>query len=181
MLAYYDALDFVDWTHGETGGAMLKAQHPEFEMWSMGIHGKAGVACADCHMPYERVGAMKVSDHHVRSPLLNINAACQTCHKVDETELLDRAQTIQERTEQLARSALDALVDLIDDIAEARGAGVSDAELAEALDYQRKASFMVDFVESENSSGFHADQESARILAESINYSRLGQVTVHEI
>ena len=181
ILAYYDASNFVDWTHAETGGAMLKAQHPEFEMWSMGIHGRAGVACADCHMPYERVGAMKVSDHHVRSPLLNINAACQTCHKVDETELLERAHNIQERTEQLARRALDALVDLIDDIAEARRAGVSDAALAEALDYQRKASFLVDFVESENSSGFHADQESARILAESINYSRLGQAAAYSL
>jgi nitrite reductase (cytochrome c-552) len=178
VLAYYEAMGFVDWTHGETGAPMLKAQHPEFETWSNGIHGRAGVACADCHMPYERVGAMKVSDHHVRSPLLNINKACQTCHKVDADELLDRAESIQAKTEQLSHMALDALVDLIDDIVAAQAAGRSEADLADALGYQRKASFLVDFVESENSQGFHADQESATILAESINYSRLGQVAV---
>ena len=59
---------------------MLKAQHPEFELWSQGMHARSGVACADCHMPYKREGAMKVSDHWVRSPLLNVNRACQVCH-----------------------------------------------------------------------------------------------------
>ncbi len=39
-------------------------------MWSQGTHARAGVACADCHMPYQRVGAAKVSSHHVRSPML---------------------------------------------------------------------------------------------------------------
>jgi hypothetical protein len=82
---------------------VLKAQHPEFEMWSQGIHARSGVACADCHMPYKRVGAMKISDHHVRSPLLNVNRACQTCHKWPEDELKARAETIQERTFQAAQ------------------------------------------------------------------------------
>ena len=70
-----------------TGAPVLKAQHPEFEMWNQGIHARSGVACADCHMPYKREGALKISDHHVRSPLLNINRACQTCHKWSEEEL----------------------------------------------------------------------------------------------
>ena len=175
VLAYYDEIGFRDWVHADTGGSMLKAQHPEFELWSQGTHAQAGVACADCHMPYQRVGAMKISDHHVRSPLLNINNACQTCHKVPEQELLDRAERIQERHQALTHRALDALVELIDDITAARAAGASDAQLAAALDYQRKASFYVDFVDAENSSGFHADQESARILAESIDFSRKGK------
>ena len=62
---------FKDWTHAETGFELLKAQHPEFEMWSQGIHARSGVACADCHMPYKREGAQKVSEHWVRSPLLS--------------------------------------------------------------------------------------------------------------
>ena len=81
---YYDEIGFKDWVHAETGAPVLKAQHPEFEMWNQGIHARSGVACADCHMPYTRVGALKISDHHVRSPLLNINSACQTCHKWPE-------------------------------------------------------------------------------------------------
>jgi nitrite reductase (cytochrome c-552) len=75
---------FFDYKHAETGAPILKAQHPEFELWSQGIHARSGVSCADCHMPYMRDGASKVSDHWVRSPLLNINRACQTCHRASE-------------------------------------------------------------------------------------------------
>ena len=75
-----DGERFFDYKHAETGATILKAQHPEFELWSQGIHARSGVACADCHMPYMRDGATKVSDHWVRSPLLNVNRACQTCH-----------------------------------------------------------------------------------------------------
>ena len=71
---------FKDWTHADTGVDVLKAQHPEFELWSQGIHARSGVACADCHMPYVRQGALKVSDHWVRSPMLNIARSCQTCN-----------------------------------------------------------------------------------------------------
>ena len=180
ILAYYDEVGFKDWTHAETGAPLLKAQHPEFEMWSQGIHARAGVACVDCHMPYQRVGALKISDHHVRSPLLNINNACQTCHKVPEAELKARAEVIQHRTFQLRNLTMDALMDLIDDIKAARESGATDEQLAEARDFQRKAQFLLDFVESENSMGFHADQEAARLLAESINYTRKGQLSLRE-
>ncbi len=180
ILAYYDEIGFRDWTHAETGAAVLKAQHPEFEMWSQGIHARAGVACADCHMPYRRVGALKISDHHVRSPLLNINHACQTCHKVPEAELKARAETIQQRTFRLRDLALDALMDLIADIKAARQGGAGDEQLAAARDFQRKAQFLLDFVEAENSMGFHADQESARVLAVSIDYSRRGQAALRK-
>ncbi|HEX9829415.1 MAG TPA: ammonia-forming cytochrome c nitrite reductase subunit c552 [Bacteroidota bacterium] len=178
ILEYYEEIQFRDWTHAETGAEALKAQHPEFEMWSQGIHARSGVACADCHMPYQRVGALKISDHHVRSPLLNINNACQTCHKWPEEELKERVETIQGRTFSLRNTAMDALVDLINDIKSARTAGKSDAQLAQARTYQRKAQFYLDFVEAENSTGFHAPQEATRILGESINFSRLGQVAL---
>jgi len=175
ILAYYDEVGFKDWTHAETGAPVLKAQHPEFEMWSQGIHAKSGVACADCHMPYTRVGAHKVSDHHIRSPLLNVNKACQTCHKWPEEELKERVHTIQDRTYKMRDLAMTALVDLINDLKAAKAAGRSDAELAAARDFQRKAQFYVDYVEAENSMGFHAPQEATRILGESIDFSRKGQ------
>ena len=180
MLAYYEEVKFKDWTHAETGAPVLKAQHPEFEMWNQGIHARSGVACADCHMPYTREGAMKISDHHVRSPLLNINRACQTCHKWPEAELKTRVETIQHRTFELRNRAMDALVALIHDLAGARQAGQSDQALAPASTLQRKAQFMVDFVEAENSMGFHAPQEAARILGEAIDYARQGQLALRE-
>ena len=55
----YEETGFADWTHAETGAPMLKAQHPEFEMWSQGIHARSGVSCSDCHMPYKTVGARR--------------------------------------------------------------------------------------------------------------------------
>ena len=180
ILAYYEAAEFYDWTHAETGARVLKAQHPEFELWNQGIHARSGVACADCHMAYKRVGALKISDHHVRSPLLNINRACQTCHRLSEEELKSRAETIQGRTFALRNSAMDALVDLINDIKMASEAGRNDAGLTAARSFQRKAQFLLDFVEAENSMGFHAPQEAVRILGESINYSRQGQVVLRD-
>lgn len=181
IMAYYDEVKFKDWTHADTGAPVLKAQHPEFEMWNQGIHARSGVSCADCHMPYKRVGAMKISDHHVRSPLLNINNACQTCHRWPEEELKARVETIQERTFQVRNLAMDALMDLIADIKAARTSGKTDAELAKAQDCQRHAQFTLDFVEAENSTGFHAPQEAMRILAQSINYSRQGQNALREL
>ena len=180
ILAYYEAAEFYDWTHAETGARVLKAQHPEFELWNQGIHARSGVACADCHMAYKRVGALKISDHHVRSPLLNINRACQTCHRLSEEELKSRVETIQGRTFALRNSAMDALVDLINDIKMAGEAGRNDAGLTAARSFQRKAQFLLDFVEAENSMGFHAPQEAVRILGESINYSRQGQVVLRD-
>jgi nitrite reductase (cytochrome c-552) len=185
--AYYDetatkdgAKGFYDWRHAESGALALKAQHPEFEMWSQGIHARSGVACADCHMPYIRVGAQKISDHHVRSPLLNVARACQTCHKWPEQELRDRAETIQRRVFDLRNRAMDALVALIADLKVAQTAGRPAADLDRARDLQRKAQFRLDFVEAENSTGFHAPQEAERILAESIDFSRQGQIALRD-
>jgi len=178
ILAYYDETGFKDWTHAESGSPNLKAQHPEFEMFSQGIHARSGVACADCHMPYTKVGAMKVSDHHVRSPLLNVNKACQTCHRWTEEELKARAETIQSRHTEMRNLAMDALMSLIDDLKAAKEAGKTDEEMTVARNFQRRASFLLDFVEAENSTGFHAPQEAARVLAQSIDASRKGQLAI---
>jgi nitrite reductase (cytochrome c-552) len=178
---YYDAAGFKDWTHAETGAAALKAQHPEFEMWSQGIHSRSGVACADCHMPYTRVGALKVSDHHVRSPLLNVDNACQTCHKWPEAELLARAEAIQQRTVSLRDRAMDALVQLVSDLKAAQAAGAGAAAVDKARASQRRGQFYLDFVESENSNGFHAPQEATRLLGEAIDHFRQGQVALRPL
>ena len=173
--AYYDAAGFKDWTHALSKAPLVKAQHPEFELSSQGIHSRSGVACADCHMPYRRVGAVKVSDHHVRSPLLTVARSCQTCHPDSEAQLLTRAQRIQDKTAALMSRAEDAVLALIRDIAAAEQAAIAQEKLAVARNFHRKAFWRLDYVSAENSMGFHADQEAARILAEAIDYARLGQ------
>ncbi|HEU5174896.1 MAG TPA: ammonia-forming cytochrome c nitrite reductase subunit c552 [Gemmatimonadaceae bacterium] len=180
ILAYHDSTGHKDFTHAISGAPVLKAQHPEFELYNQGIHARSGVACADCHMPYKRQGAMKISDHHVRSPVLNVNRSCQTCHKWTEDELRDRVFTIQDRTFEMRNMAIDAVLQLAKEIAQqvrTDSVGAA-ANIRLARDYQRKAQFLADFIEAENSMGFHADQEAARILATSIDYSRRGQMAL---
>lgn len=174
--AVYDALRFSDWRHGETGAPLVKARHPQFELWNQGAHARAGVACADCHMPFVREGAVKVTDHRLRSPVLQIERACLACHPFSAAEMKARIDIIQGRNAKLLERAEDALVALYDGVRAARAAGAGDAELAGTLQLQRQAQFRADFIHAEGSSGFHAPQEAARILGEAIDYTRQGQL-----
>ncbi len=178
---YYNDAGFKDWTHAETGAPMLKMQHPEFELFSSGLHAQSGVACADCHMPYVREGSVKVSDHWLRSPKVNVATACQTCHRFSEEELTARIETIQDRTAQLLRSSEEALIAAIDTIVAAREAGATDEELNTALQLHRAASMRWDFISSENSTGFHSPQESARVLADSIDLARQAELEAYKV
>lgn len=179
--AYYDEVGHKDWVHAESGAPVLKAQHPEFELWNQGVHSKSGVACADCHMPYKREGATKVTDHHIRSPLLNISRACLQCHHFTEKEMLQRAETIQERNRALLDRAETAVLNLIEALMEAKKRGLAEDILKPAFEMHRKSQWRLDFISAENSMGFHAPQEAARILAESIDYARQGQVMVEKL
>ena len=178
---YYDEYGFKDFTHKETGAPMLKVQHPEFELYSTSVHSQSGVACADCHMPYIREGALKVSDHWIRSPLQNVSNACQSCHKLEEAKLIERIATIQGRTATQLRQAETAIIAAIDAINAARAAGATDVELKEAWDFQRKANLRWDFISSENSTGFHSPQESARVLGDAMNFARMAQLSAERI
>jgi nitrite reductase (cytochrome c-552) len=180
-LAHQDAIKHVDWSHAVTGAPMLKAQHPEFEMFSQGVHAASEVACADCHMPYKREGGLKISDHHVRSPLLNINRACQGCHHFTEEEMKARVEKIQGRFVHSRDVAFDALIDLINDIKTAKASGATDTQVSEAQAAQRKASYLIDYVTAENSTGFHAPAEALRILNDATDTVRRGQLALHGV
>ncbi len=169
---------FVDYTHAETGAQVLKAQHPEFELWNQGIHARSGVSCADCHMPYMREGASKVSDHWVRSPLLNVNRACQTCHRASEEEMKERVDVIQQRNHELLQRGGAAIVDLIDALVQAKANGTAPELLEKARRLQRRAQWRLDFIAAENSMGFHAPQEAAKVLGEAADYARQGQIAL---
>ncbi len=176
--AYYDEVGHTDWKHGISGANVLKAQHPEFETWSQGIHARSGVSCSDCHMPYLREGAIKISDHQIRSPMLNIARACQPCHNYGESEILQRVTIIQDRTKNLMVRSEEAVVSLINALEAARKNGATDASLDAAFKLHRKAQWRLDYVAAENSMGFHAPGETARLLAEAIDYARQGEAAV---
>jgi len=179
--AYYDSLSFFDWEHAETKAPMIKIQHPEFELFSTGIHARAGVACADCHMPYVREGALKISDHWVRTPLVNISNACLTCHRESEQELRDRVLEIQDKTYSMLTRAENAILAAMDGIQAAMVAGAGDDELKEARALHRKAQVRWDFISAENSMGFHSPQEAARMLGDAIDYARQAELSAYKV
>lgn len=177
IAAYYDEIDFADWTHGETGARMVKMQHPEFELWSTGIHARAGVGCVDCHMPFRREGAVKITDHWIRTPLVNIGNACGTCHRLSEEELAERVITVQDRTFHLLERAEEAILGAQSAIADALEAGVSEPTLADARRLHRAAQIRWDFISAENSMGFHSPQEAARVLGDAIDLGRRAELS----
>jgi nitrite reductase (cytochrome c-552) len=178
---HYDAYGFKDFANKETGAPMIKIQHPEYEMFTTGIHYKSGVSCADCHMPYQREGAIKVSDHWIRSPLTNVRASCGQCHKQDDDALKQRIVDIQETTASLLRRTENALTSAMDAIVAAKNAGATDEQLTNPRELIRKAQMRWDFVFSENSTGFHSPQEAARILGEAIDYARQAQIEAEKL
>lgn len=176
IAAYYKKDGHTDFEHKITGGKIIKMQHPDYEMYSTGIHAKNNVACADCHMPYTREGAQKYSDHWVRSPLDNVNNACQTCHKSSEEELKNRVVTIQDRTRDMQASAEVAISDAIDAIKAAKDAGATPEQLAKAYELHQSAQMRWDYVDAESSMGFHSPQEATRALGHSADMARQAQL-----
>jgi nitrite reductase (cytochrome c-552) len=97
MEEYYDNIEFSDWTHAISKAPMLKAQHPDYEVYTTGIHAQRGVSCADCHMPYKSEGGQKFTDHKMQSPLNNVANSCQVCHREETTTLIANVYERQDK------------------------------------------------------------------------------------
>lgn len=181
IAAYYEELGFKDWDHPQSGAPMIKMQHPEYEIFTAdSTHYKAGVACADCHMPYTRDGAAKFSTHDVKSPLLNAQAACGQCH-TDVEMVTSRVSIIQQQVNTTLLATEDAIVEAIKAIeAAANTSGVDAEALEEARRLHREAQLRWDFVAAENSMGFHNPTEVLRILASATDLARQAQLMALE-
>lgn len=154
----------ADWTHAISKAPMLKMQHPDYEIYSTGIHAYRGVSCADCHMPYRTEGGVKFTDHYIQSPLLNIANSCAVCHRWSEGEIRQRVESIQDKVREGRVRAEDAVSKAHLDIAAAMQAGAKDEELKEVRQLVRRAQMRWDFVAANNGMGFHSPQECLRIL-----------------
>lgn len=172
ILAYYDELNFSDYTHPISGTPIIKAQHPDYELYLTGVHAYRNVSCADCHMPYRSEGGVKYTDHHVQSPLLNIANSCAVCHRWSEEEIRTRVETIQKKVEKAKLAAEDALVYAHFDVAAAAQAGAFADDLRDSRTLLRRAQFRWDFISANNGMGFHSPQESMRLLGEAANLAQ---------
>jgi len=178
MLKYYEENDFADWVHPLSKTRMIKAQHPDYEIYSTGIHAYRGVACVDCHMPYRTEGGVKFTDHKIQSPLKNIANSCAVCHRWSEQEVRRRVEEIQDKNWEMLQRAGKALVAAHREVAEAMKRGVSDEKLEEARKLIREAQFRWDYVAANNGMGFHSPQECARILASAIDLGQQARISV---
>ncbi len=166
---YYDQYEFSDWTHAISKAPLLKMQHPDFEVYSTGIHAYRGVACADCHMPYRTEGGVKFTDHHIQSPLFSVATSCAVCHRWSEQEIRSRVEAIQDKVRE-GRQRVESMISLAHfDIAAASQAGATGEELADVRKLVRRAQIRWDYVAANNGLGFHSPQECMRILAAAVD------------
>lgn len=164
MEKYYDDINFSDWTHGISKTPMLKAQHPDWELWKTGIHGQKGVSCADCHMPYTQEGAVKYSDHQIGNPLANMDKSCMNCHRESETKLKGIVAQKFERKELMMDLAFDNIGKAHLETGEAMKLGATDGELKEIRTLIRHAQWKGDMAIAGHGAFFHAPEELLRLL-----------------
>jgi len=162
---YYDEIEFSDWTHAMSRAPMLKAQHPDYEVYLTGVHASRGVSCADCHMPFMSEGGQKFTDHHLQSPLNNIANSCQVCHR-EETEKL--VKDVYLRQDKVAENRVILETLLVRCHTEAKAAwdnGASDSQMKEILNEIRRAQWRWDFSAAGHGNSFHSPVELSRIIS----------------
>ena len=165
MESYYDEYEFNDWIHPISKAPMLKAQHPDFEIFQTGIHAQRGLACSDCHMPYINEGGQKFTDHQIQSPLNNIANTCQICHRDETSELLanvyERQDKIKETRDKLEIEIVRAHIEA----GKAWEIGANETQMQEILMDIRHAQWRWDYIAASHGASFHSPIESSRVLA----------------
>ncbi len=172
MEAYYDAIEFADWTHQLSKAPMLKAQHPGYELYMTGIHAERGVSCADCHMPYISEGGLKFTDHHIQSPLNNLSSSCQVCHREEAETLMrnvfDRQDKILENRDKLEELLVRAHVEA----AYAWELGAEESQMKAILIDIRHAQWRWDYAASSHGGSFHSPLETGRVISTGITIAQ---------
>ncbi|MCR9249327.1 MAG: ammonia-forming cytochrome c nitrite reductase [bacterium] len=165
MEAYYDNMEFKDWTHAVSKAPMLKAQHPGYELYLQGIHAKRGVSCADCHMPYKTEGGQKFTDHHIRSPLANPANSCQVCHRQDKSELIDNVYEKQAKIKKTQSDLEELIVRAHVEAKKAWDLGATEEQMKPILQDIRHAQWRWDYSVASHGGSFHAPVEVSRIVS----------------
>lgn len=179
--AYYDEIEFTDWTHGLSRTPMLKAQHPDYEVFTTGIHYQRGVSCADCHMPYVSEGGQKYTHHKIQSPLNHISKSCQVCHRESEEELRNNVYERQKKIKEIQVMLEHMLVRNHIEAKAAWDAGATEKEMAPILKLIRQAQWRWDFCAAGHGNSFHAPLEIARIISTGIDKSHQARFELQKV
>jgi nitrite reductase (cytochrome c-552) len=181
MEAYYDEIEYADWTHALSKTPMLKAQHPDYELFMLGPHGENDLSCADCHMPYISEGGVKFSDHHLMSPLNNVASTCQVCHRESESELINRVYTRQDKILEVRNRLEPELAKAHILTKAAIEAGVTDEELQPVRKLIRQAQWRWDFGVASHGASFHSPVETQRILSQGLDKALQAQLVLKDV
>ncbi|WP_306536191.1 ammonia-forming cytochrome c nitrite reductase subunit c552 [Geobacter sp.] len=175
-----------EWKQNVTGFKLGFIRHPEYELFSNNsVHWKAGASCTDCHMPYTRVGAFKVSDHRVMSPLKSDMKACTQCHSEKPEWLRDQVFAIQDRTVSLmlrsgyATATVAKLFEKVHAV-QAEGKQIDKALYDKARDYYEEAFYRCTFIGAENSVGFHNPTEAMRVLGDATAFATKAEALLRQ-
>lgn len=173
---YYDNIEFSDWIHSMSRAPMLKAQHPDYEVYLTGVHASRGVSCADCHMPFISEGGQKFTDHHIQSPLNNVANSCQVCHREETNKLINDVYARQDKIIE-NRNILETL--LVRCHVEAKTAwdkGATEIQMKEILNDIRRAQWRWDFAAAGHGNSFHSPVETGRIISGGISFAQEARV-----
>ena len=172
MEQYYDEMNFKDWTHKISKAPMLKAQHPGYEVYSMGIHAQRGVSCADCHMPYKSEGGVKFTDHHIQSPLNNVANSCQVCHRQETDELIKNVYDNQDRIISNRDKLEELLVRAHVEAGKCWELGATEEQMKDILQGIRHAQWRWDYAAASHGGSFHAPVEIGRVIGTGIDIAQ---------
>lgn len=179
---YYDAINFTDWTHAISKAPMLKAQHPGFETFMRGTHGRNGVSCANCHMPrVQDADGKKFTSHNIGNPFDNYEASCGRCHDQGKD---DMEAVVAKYKGMVAEAKLNAERQLVHahyEAAAAWKAGATEAEMADALKAIRHAQWRWDFAIASHGVHMHNPTEALQILASSLDRAAEARVLLARV
>lgn len=182
MEKYYDNIKFSDWTHALSKTPSLKAQHPEFETWRLGIHGKNNVTCADCHMPkMKNAQGKEFTSHNIGQPFDNFDKTCKSCHDQAKEDL---QAVVADRKKQVADIKLRVEKQLVAAHFEAKAAwdaGVPEAEMAPILADIRHAQWRWDYAIASHGIHMHAPDVGLRMLGTALDSAAEARVKLARV
>ena len=181
MEKYYDEIQFSDWVHPISKTPMIKAQHPEYETWKSGVHGKNNVSCADCHMPYKQEGGIKYTDHKIGNPLEHMDNTCMNCHRTDEKSLLENVKLKKDRKDELQGKAIKQLAAAHLEAGKAWEVGATEEEMKPILTDIRHAQWRWDYSVASHGAFFHAPEETLRTLGTALEKAGNARIALAKV
>ncbi|WP_424532345.1 ammonia-forming nitrite reductase cytochrome c552 subunit [Shewanella sp.] len=182
MEAYYDSMEFSDWTHAVSKTPMLKAQHPGYETWQLGVHGQNNVSCVDCHMPkVTNDKGRKYTDHKVGNPFDRFEETCATCHTQSKEFLVDLTHKRKAKVQELKARAEAQLVKAHFEAKAAWDAGATEAEMKPILMDIRHSQWRWDYATASHGVTAHAPDEALRILGTSVDKAADARVKLAQL